>query len=369
MASGNVLVVDDSAQNLEILSSLLTAHGHQVRVASGGHEALRLVHDSPPDLVLLDLHMPDLNGFEVCRTLRETWDSTRMPVVFLSATNDAENKVKAFQLGAIDFVTKPFHFPEVLARVDTHLELKRRTLELETSNQKLQELEVARRRFITSLVHDIKSPLTPMLKNTEWLLEQSLVSGQSDDEVTEVTRDLHLASNHLHRMVLSLLDVARISERGLELARRVTRLGPWLDDALTLARLQLRSQPGRLSVRVDEEAEASFDPAVMARVLQNLVDNAVKYTPRSQPILLELSAPDGGLRLVVEDRGPGVKPEDRARIFETWVQLDAPAPGRASHGIGLSFCQQAVEAHGGHIEVTPASPHGARFVVNLPPGR
>lgn len=361
----DVLVVDDSAQSLEILSSLLTAHGHQVRAASGGIEALRLVREAPPDLVLLDLHMPDLSGFEVCRRLRQTWDSARLPVVFLSAAEDAESRVKAFQLGAIDFVTKPFDFAEILARVDTHLELKRRTLELETSNQKLRDLEVARRRFITSLVHDIKGPLTPLLKNTEWLLEQDV----KDEEITEVARDLHVASNYLHRMVLSLLDIARSDERGLTPSPRVTRIGPWLDDALTLARLQLRSQPERLVVQVDADAEASFDPALMARVLQNLIDNAVKYTPRTQPIFVEARVQNGGLQLVVEDRGPGVKPEDRDRIFEAWVQLDTPAPGRASHGVGLSFCLQAVEAHGGHLAVTDARPRGARFVVNLPAGR
>lgn len=362
--SGDLLVVDDSAQNLEVLSTLLTAHGHSVRTACGGLEALRLAHEQPPDLVLLDVHMPDLNGFEVCRSLRAKWDSSTMPVVFLSGANEPENKVKAFQLGAIDFVTKPFHFPEVLARVDVHLELKRRTTQLEASNTRLQQIEAARRRFITSLVHDIKNPLTPMLKNTEWLLEQPI----GDEEVREVTRDVHVASNHLHRMVLSLLDVARVDEHGLMVTPELIKASRWLDEALTLTRLQLRSQPGRLTVRCND-GHAFLDPAVMGRVLQNLLDNAIKYTPRQHPISIDCEVSKlGELTLVVEDRGPGIKPEDRERIFDAWVRLDAQsAPlARTSHGIGLAFCRHAVQSHGGTLTVEEAQPHGARFVLKLP---
>jgi signal transduction histidine kinase len=136
---------------------------------------------------------------------------------------------------------------------------------------------------------------------------------------------------------------------------------------LTLARLQLRSQPERLVTTVDE-GEAVFDPALLARVLQNLVDNAVKYSPRSEPIRVELRRAGEGVRLVVEDRGRGVAPEDRERIFASWVRLEAPAVRAAppSHGIGLAFCRHAVEAHGGRVFVEAAEPRGARFVVELP---
>jgi two-component system, sensor histidine kinase and response regulator len=362
--TGDVLVVDDSPQNLEVLSTLLCSRGHTVRTARGGQEALRLAHQHPPDLVLLDLHMPDLDGFEVCRALRQTWGSAQMPVVFLSAAQDPFNKVKAFQSGAVDFVTKPFHFEEVIARVDTHLELKRRSAQLEEANVQLRQAEEARRHFITALVHDIKNPLTPVLKNAEWLLEQPVV----DAETTEVLRDMHVASHHLHRMVLSLLDVAKGVE-GSQVHRVRVPLRGWVDEALALMKLQLRSQPERLVVTVSD-AEALFDPSMMARVLQNLIDNALKYAPRSAPIAVQVDAHQGGLKLVIEDRGAGVRPEDRERIFTSWTRLETIDPhARTSHGIGLAFCRQAVEAHGGKICVEDAQPHGARFVVTVPPSK
>jgi signal transduction histidine kinase len=357
--SGNLLVVDDSTHNLEILSTLLTAHGHEVRTANGGREALRLAREQTPDLVLLDVNMPDLDGFEVCRSLRQTWSSARLPVVFLSAAKDPMNTVKAFELGAIDFVTKPFHFPEVLARVDTHLELRRRTEELEAANAKLRAIEESRRHFITALVHDIKNPLTPMLKNTEWLLEQP----QANAECVEVTRDLHVASHQLHRMVLSLLDVAWVEEHALTVKPQTVSLREWLSEALTLTRLQLRSRPERLALDAGE-GEATFDPGLLARVVQNLVDNGLKYTPRTETIRVSVARVGARLHLTVEDRGQGIPEADRERIFESWVRVE-----EGGHGIGLAFCRAAVEAHGGTIRVEPAHPRGARFVVDLPADR
>ena len=367
--TGDLLVVDDSPQNTEVLATLLRSRGHSVRVANGGLEALALARERAPDLVLLDLHMPDMDGLEVCRTLRMRWAGAQMPVLFLSATHDATNKVKAFESGAADFVNKPFDFDEVLSRVGTHLALKHHSAQLEHTNVKLEHTNVklrkvdeALRQFVTSLVHDIKNPLTPMLANTGWLLQQP----SQDPETEEVVRDIHLASHHLHRMVLSLLDVARGSDQGL-IARQVTvPMEAWTQSALCLTRLQLRSQPDRLQVKV-APGSAVFDPDLLSRVVQNLVDNAIKYSPRNHPIRVDLERGPDGLRLIVEDRGTGVRPEDRERVFLSWTRLEEAAPrGRASHGIGLAFCRQAVESHGGHIRVEDAVPHGARFVVTLP---
>ncbi|MFZ5442741.1 MAG: hybrid sensor histidine kinase/response regulator [Myxococcota bacterium] len=358
--TGDVLVVDDSPQNTEVLHALLTSKGHSVRVANGGHEALRLAEQQAPDLVLLDLHMPDLDGLAVCRALRQ--QSARLPVVFLSASKESALKVRAFESGAVDFVSKPFHFDEVLARVDTHLQLKRRTEELERANAQLRRLDEVRRHFITGLVHDIKNPLTPLLKNTEWLLGTSGLDG----ETVEVLRDIHVASNHLHRMVLSLLDVARGTESQLTVRPLRTPLRGWMEEALQLPRLQLRSQPERLQVHVDD-GQALFDPDVLGRVLHNLLDNALKYAPRSEPITVEACARGrDGLSLVVEDRGAGIRPEDRERIFTSWTRLESTPLSRTGHGIGLAFCRQAAEAHGGTIHVEDAQPRGARFVVTLP---
>lgn len=362
MATGDVLVVDDSPQYLELLSTYLESRGHSVRVAAGGEEALSLANTRPPDLVLLDVHMPGLDGFEVCRLLREKWPGEQLPVVFLSASRELPDRMRGFHSGGVDFVAKSVHLEEVAARVETHLELKHRTVALEAANKQLRGVEESRRRFITSVVHDIKNPLTTVLKNTEWVLSQPL----GDEETVEVVRDAHVAANHLHRMVLSLLDLARSAEVDLEPQCQRVCVRPWLDDALVLTRLQLRSSPGRLRARAGEGA-ADFDPLLMARVLQNTIDNALKYSPHSEPVDVDVRVIDGGLHLVVEDRGRGVKEEDRERIFASWIRVDErDLQASTSHGLGLAFCRQAVEAHGGQMLVEDAQPRGARFIIVIP---
>ena len=364
MVTGDVLVVDDSPQYLEILSTFLESRGHSVRVAGGGEEALSMADERAPDLVLLDVNMPGLDGFEVCRLLRKKWPTEQLPVVFLSATQERQDRVRAFRSGGVDFVAKSVHIEEVAVRVETHLDLKHRTAALGRVNEQLRSVEESRRRFITSMVHDIKNPLTPVLKNTEWLLGQQL-----GDEETEVVRDTHVAANHLHRMVLSLLDLARSTELELQPQREQVSLRPWLEGALSLTRLQLRSCPERIVVECDE-ATGHFDPTLMARVLQNTIDNALKYSPRSEQVQVRVSTSGGGLRLVVEDRGRGVKLEDRERIFASWTRVDETDPqAGASHGIGLAFCRQAVEAHGGEMVVEDASPRGTRFIITIPPAK
>jgi signal transduction histidine kinase len=362
VATGDVLLVDDSPQYLEILSTFLESRGHSVRVAAGGEEALSLANTRAPDLVLLDVNMPGLDGFEVCRRLRERWPTQQMPVLFLSSGQEPQDKVKAFHSGGVDFVPKSVHLEEVVARVEAHLELKRRTAALELANQRLRDVEESRRRFITALVHDIKSPLTPVLKNTEWLLDQPL----GDEEILEVVRDTHVAAHHLNRLVLSLLDLARSTERQLQPRRVPVAVLPWLEETLSLTRLQLRSCPSRLRVRADD-VTATFDPSLMSRVLQNTIDNALKYSPRTEPVDVDISLRGVVLRLVVEDRGRGVKPEDRERIFAAWTRVDEQDPhARSSHGLGLAFCRQAVEAHGGHMMVEDTGSRGARFIIDLP---
>ncbi len=369
---GDVLIVDDDARLREIVVTLLATHGHTTREASGGLEAVALALSRPPDLVLLDVQLPDIDGFEVCRRLREVWPPSDLPVLFVSGVRAPEQKVRAFRLGAVDYVTKPFQFDEMLARVEAHLGLKRsqqrsasRAKELEALNTRLRALEESRSSYLSAVVHDLKNPLTPVLKNTEWLLSQT---HDEDGESGDVLRDLYLAANHMNRMVLSLLDVARSGQSTLEPRAEVVEVGRWAEEAVALTRLHLRSSPQRLALMVDA-GSASFDPMLLTRVLQNLLDNALKYSPRDAAVLVHASSVASGLRLVVEDRGPGIPPWAKERIFEPWarVQQGDDPHARVSHGLGLAFCRNAIAAHGGSIHVEDVEPHGARFVIEVPP--
>lgn len=364
-----ILVVDDEPDIVRMVSKILENQGHTVVSGNDGEAALAAVAEHHPDLVLLDLHLPGLNGFEVCQQLRQ--QCAHLPVVFLSGAHESSEKLRAFQVGAVDYVTKPFAMEEVAARVETHLQLQRlqqqateRATELERLTTRLTRLEAARRSFLSAVVHDLKNPLTPVLKNSEWLLAQPT----DDPEVTDVLRDVYVAASHLNRMVNSLLDVARGEEHALEPNQATVALRAWLEDSLTLARLGLRSRPQRLAATA-QDVTVRFDPLLMGRVLQNLLDNALKYAPQDTTVRVQAGRDEHGLLLSVEDAGPGIAPQLRERIFDHWVRGELPQlplPDRVSHGLGLAFCKQAVEAHHGSITVEDVVPHGTRFVVRLP---
>jgi two-component system, sensor histidine kinase and response regulator len=370
---GDVLIVEDDHARRECVATLIETRGHCVRRASRGLEALELASAGVPDLMLIDVELPDVDGFEVCRRLRTRWSPSELPVLLVS--DDDGGRARGFQLGAVGYVKRPFQPDEMVARVETHLELRRvqkqateRARELEALNARLGRLEEARSTFFSAVVHDLKNSLTPVLKNAEWLLSQSHSRLRANDDSDDVLRDLSLAAHHMNRMVVSLLDVARGGESDLLPRLEAVNLLEWLDEAASLARMLLRSTPRRLLVDA-EAGVAWFDRTLMKRVVQNLLDNAIKYSAPESNITVRARVLAGGeLQLIGEDGGPGIPGWARQRIFEPWVRVEQGEDphGSSSHGLGLAFCHQAIRAHGGRIFVEDAAPHGARFVIELP---
>ena len=165
----SVLVVDDTIENLRLLSELLGEQGYEVRAVTNGRQALQAVEHDPPDLILLDINMPEMNGYEVCRRLKAQERSKDVPVIFLTALTDTADKVRAFDAGGVDYVTKPFQFEEVLARVKTHVALRRAQVELADSYTRLRALEQLRDDLVHMVVHDMRSPLPALLINLRLL--------------------------------------------------------------------------------------------------------------------------------------------------------------------------------------------------------
>lgn len=371
-APADILVVDDSSPNRDLLSELMREQGHAVRVAGTGEEALELARQRAPDLVLLDVVMPGIDGYQTCRQLHAEATTRSVPVLFLSGSELGSARVKGFEAGGVDFVNKPFDFHELTARVATHLALRRlqrqaeaRTAELEQANQRLRELEALRQRLSAAIVHDLKSPLTPVLQNAEWLMNRPGLDGEVQEAVSEV----YVAANSMHRLVLSLLDVARSSDTRLVPQRQPVAVRDWLEKATTFARLKARATGHRLQLKSQEADAFSFDPELMGRCVENLLDNALKYAPHGSPVLVSAHCRDeGGLEVRIRDRGPGIPDAMKSRIFEPWTRLDSAddPQARSSHGLGLAFCKQAVEAHAGQLAVEDAPGGGSLFVIRLP---
>ncbi len=355
----SILLVDDSVENLRLLAGMLATRGFDARPVTSGPEALEAVAHEMPDLILLDVTMPGMSGFDVCARLRERPEWRDIPVIFLTALTDVSDKLKGFAVGGVDYITKPFQLEEVLARVTSQLALRRARRDLEQTIVKLHELERLRDDLSNMIVHDIRSPLTTLLLQLE-LLRMDLTG----DAAAAVDNAID-SGRRLNDMASTLLDVSKLEEGKMPLARAPADLTKLADEVrAALAGLE----PDRVITLVPSgPARANCDAAIVRRVLENLVSNGIKHTPRGGKLTIEVTSMPGRVRVAVRDEGQGVPAEAKQRIFEKFgsaiVRRDA---AYHSVGLGLAFCRLAVEAHGGTIGVEDAVPHGSVFAFELP---
>jgi signal transduction histidine kinase len=326
---------------------------------TSGAEALEAVASEPPDLILLDVTMPGMNGFEVCSRLQEHEEWRKIPVIFLTALTDVNDKVKGFAAGGVDYITKPFQLEEVLARVSSQLALREARRELEHTITKLHELEQLRDDLVDMIVHDMRSPLTVLLTHLQLLRMD--VSGETAKSVDDAAR----GARQLNDLANALLDVRRMEEGKMPLKRARVDIARIVTDVReAFAKLE----PDRtIEIAVSGSASADCDANLIRRVLENLVSNGIKHTPGGAPLRIEVTNANGRVRVAVRDQGSGVPAAARERIFEKFGAV-AVRQDRSYHsvGLGLAFCKLAVEAHGGTIGVEDASPRGSVFAFELP---
>lgn len=360
---GDILVVDDTPAYLDALRTMLREHGYRARPVPNGRLALGAVEQQRPDLILMDVEMPELDGFETCERLRADERFRDIPVIFLSSLSSTDDKVKAFSSGGVDYVTKPFQPEEVIARVETHLRLRRVQKQIAEQYEALKKLEGMRDSLTHMIVHDLRSPLQGILMSMELLASEEM-RGRVDVADTS-TRGLRSAQS-LMQIINTLLDVNKLEAGEM----RLERANGDLHDAVRSAFESMGTLVNGRTVNVerpDGAVAASFDHDVMVRVVTNLVANALKFTPAPGEVTVRISRTRGGPTVEVIDRGPGIPPEHQARVFEKFGQVGAAKnrkmPGT---GLGLTFCKLALDAHGGRIGVESEVGKGSTFWISLP---
>ena len=360
----NVLMVDDTPANLELLSGMLKGKGYKVRATVSGKLALEGARYDPPDLILLDINMPEMNGYEVCAKLKADEKLKDIPVIFLSALSETMDKVKAFGAGGVDYITKPFQFEEVEARVETHLKLRRQKLQLQENINKLRQFEQLRDSLVHMIVHDLRSPLTSV-RGFLQLVSEDAESKLSAKSVGYIAEDLK-SVNHMIGIISDILDTSRIEEGKMKLKPAEFDLAGAVEEIISGLRSLAESRKIQFT-HANTPAPVVADREVVCRVVQNLLDNALKFTQDDGNILLDLAPAGDRLRLSVKDDGPGVAPEYRQKIFEKFSQVEIrEGRQRYSSGLGLTFCKLAVEAHGGSIGVDSEDGKGSTFWFELP---
>ena len=361
----SVLMVDDTPANLELLTVMLKVRGYKVRAAVSGKLALQAVRNNPPDLILLDINMPEMSGYEVCAELKADEKLKDIPVIFLSALSETMDKVKAFGAGGVDYITKPFQFEEVEARVETQLELRRQKLQLQENYDKLRDLEKLRDSLVHMIIHDLRSPLAGIYGYLELIKEDatktpSSASGRHIDEALK-------SAKQMTQIISDVLDVSKMEGKQMKLQLAECDLVGAVEAGISTLKPLFGNREVRF-VPPKSAAAVLADSEIISRVIQNLLANAIKFSSKEGG-LIRLTVESSGNRacVSVQDNGPGIAPEYRQRIFDKFAQVELP-DGRQkdSTGLGLTFCKLAVEAHGGKIGVDSEEGKGSTFWFELP---
>lgn len=361
-----ILVVDDNPNNLAVISDHLKQQHYRVIVARDGASGIERAEYAIPDLILLDVLMPGMDGYETCRQLKAHEKIKDIPVIFMTALSEASDKVKAFQCGGVDYITKPFHQEEVLARVHTHLQLRKRTLELEKTNEDLRSVQEFRDDLVHMVVHDLRSPLWGINANL-----QMLVANEPD--ITEDGRyamqDMCDSSSLLLEMVGSILDVNKMETHAMHLHLAEMDLADTARAVMRRLASLLRSREGIVSEPSDG-ASCKFvaDEGLISRVIENLVSNAIKFTPDTGGrIEVRIEPLEHCMRVCVIDNGYGVPEEHRDMVFDKYGQVETRRSYKKySTGLGLPFCKMAVEAHGGRIWLAEPEGQGTFVQFEIP---
>ncbi len=366
-----ILIVDDLPENLQVLTGHLKAEGYEVIAANNGPRALALVRNKKPDLILLDVMMPVMDGYTVCRELKADAHSADIPVIFITARTETDDILEGFNLGAVDYVTKPFKSAELIARVRTHLELKSsRDLftaynkQLERISRHLRRLNDDKNRFLSIVSHDIRGAFGNVVSVSRLLTDEMEVN---EVEASQLLSDIGIEAEHMIALAENLLNIDAIERREVRLAHELVESRPLMEFASQAHQLAARSKNLQFAVSCDDGG-IKGDLTACRQIFTNLVSNAVKFSPAGGTVFLGAHrSPDGFMRLSVQDEGPGISVEDQKKLFKPFTRLsNKTASLEHSVGLGLSIVKLMAEGMGGIVRCESTPDQGSTFSVFLP---
>ena len=350
-----ILIVDDTPANLGVLVETLGVAGYLLMVAEDGEEALAQTLQIQPDLILLDVMMPGIDGFETCRRLKARAETRDIPVLFMTALNETTDKVKAFAAGAVDYISKPIEHEEALARVGTHLAIRR-------LQRELQEQVALKQRFMKIAGHDLRNPLFLILLATELARRQTGIP----PKVIRFLESIEESAAHIRRIIDTFLEIRTPAPGpkeigGVDLGLLGTAVVRQHEHAAERKNIRLILESAETLPLVRCEAALSY------QAFSNFISNALKFTPVGGQVTVRTQQLDKTVRVEVQDTGPGVPVNERDRLFRKPGRLSPrPTAGEESTGHGLTIVKQLVESQFGRVGATFPAHGGSVFWFELP---
>ncbi len=354
----NILIVDDVAANLKVLGDMLKADGYKVRPVPNGSLALQVAEKEKPDLILLDIMMPDMDGYEVCRRLKEHKTLNDIPVIFISALNDTNDIVKALKTGGVDYITKPFQSEEVSTRIATHLKIRQQ-------NQELQKHLADKDRFISILAHDLKNPFNALLGLSDLLLKN--IREYDLDRIESFMSIIHNTAESTYSLLESLLIWARTQSGKIPYDPQNLNFNSLSFDVAAVLKLTANNKNISINLLNTEELNVIADNNMLRAILRNLISNAIKFTPNGGRIDVHAIQTDLQTTISVSDNGIGMTGETINKLFDITQTHSTPGTEKETGtGLGLLLCKELVNKHNGAIWVESETGKGSSFKFSIP---
>ena len=362
-----ILIVDDDPTNLEILVEYLERVEFKTLTVQTGESALQQSACTQPDLILMDVMMPDMNGFETCRRLKANAATKEIPVIFMTALSDVKAKVTGFEVGGVDYITKPFQHEEVVARVHTHLTLRRQHHQLQQQTEQLRALNAEKDRFLSMIAHDLRSPFSTLRLLIGVAAEN--IEGSGQNELENLMHLLKKSSENVYTLLENLLTWSQIQHGVMKYHPQPLDVHKMIVQNMAL--LKPAADQKQITIKNDIAAEttAYADYRMVDAVVRNLLSNALKFTYPGGNITVSAQPAEQWMTISVADTGIGIEAEHLPKLFRIDAIYRRKGTAREpGTGLGLILCKEFIEKHGGEIWAESVVGKGSTFKFTLPKG-
>ncbi len=361
----SILVVDDNKENLKVVSNFLKAEGYQIALSLNAEDAWNILEDNKIDLILLDVMMPGMDGFTLCRQLKEDLRLKEIPVIFLTAKTETSDLVEGFSSGGVDYITKPFQKEELIARVNNHVALAHARKEIMKQAEQIRRINRTKDRLYSVIAHDIKSPFANIS-----MLISTLAEGYLDpttEEYEEILQSINSSTQETYALLVNLLQWTRSQTGDLEVSPETISLQELVNNTFRFLQPQATKKEISLIDEIQDGMQIEADMNMMKSVMQNLVNNAIKFTHTGGEIRVQASETDKKVVITVKDNGIGISGENIKKLFvdEGQVTTRGTADEKGS-GLGLLLVKEFTQRNGGTIEVSSRQGKGTCFTLIFP---
>ena len=352
-----VLIVDDVPANLKVLSDILRDEGYKIRPVTSGSQAIQVAEKVLPDVILLDIMMPDIDGIETCKLLKADPRLADIPVIFISALSESDSIVNALSVGGVDYITKPFKIEEVKARVATHIKIN-------LQRKQLEELISVRNKFVSVLAHDLRNSVQVFLGMSEILSDD--LNAFPPEETRGILKDMNLSAKNINHTLENLLEWSNLQSKKIAFNPEPQNIFELTKNLLKSLSQSTANKSNSIVNDIDPTLNLSVDKYMVTSVFRNLLLNAIKYSNENGKIIIGCKTGDSENTFFVQDFGKGISEELLETLLTLKTKITLKNEGDEFYsGLGLLMCKEFIEYHNGKIWIESKEGEGSTVYFSI----